>query len=77
MAVIQSLGSLFIGTLLFAGIGILFSFLSDKAESKIPPTPPFLVDDRLDDAHDGDSEDDVGELSNGDALDMDLPSAAA
>jgi hypothetical protein len=63
--------------LLFAGIGILFSFFSDKAESKIPPSPPFLVDGKLDDKLEGESDDDAGEFSNGDALDIDFPSAAA
>ena len=64
-------------TLLLAGIGILLSFFSDNAESKIPPSPPFLVDDKLDDKQEGESDDDDGELSNGDALDTDFPSAAA
>ena len=46
---------------------------SVNAESKIPP--PLLMEDKFEDKHDGESDDDAGEASNGDTLGF--PSAAA
>ena len=59
--------------LLFDAAIASMSLFSDKAESKIPT--PLLTEDKFEDKHDGESEDEAGEASNGETLGF--PSAAA